>query len=155
MRRTFAQFVNRLSQGQRGSAIVELAIAIPVLILLVIGVADFGRMFLTGITVANAARATAEYATLTVENSAKDSSVLNQIGRDDAADIGGVLVTSERFCRCPNGTTPACDGTCDAPYSAPEIFVKAKAQKTVNLILRYPGIAGTVTFRDSATFRAQ
>jgi hypothetical protein len=112
-------------------------------------------MFFTGIAVANAARATAEYATLTVENSAKDTAILNQIGRDDAGDISGVLVTSERFCRCPNGTTPACDGTCPAPYSAPEVFVKAKAQKTVNLILRYPGIPATMTFRDSATFRAQ
>ncbi|HUQ19755.1 MAG TPA: TadE/TadG family type IV pilus assembly protein [Gemmatimonadaceae bacterium] len=138
-----------------GTAIIELAVALPVLLLIVLGAADFGRMFFTGITVANAARATAEYATLTVENSGKDTAILNQIGRDDAGDVADVVVTSERFCRCPNGTTPACDGTCPGTPSAPEIFVKAKAQKTINLILRYPGLRSTMTFRDSATFRAQ
>jgi Flp pilus assembly protein TadG len=131
-----------------------LAIALPVLTLLALGVADFGRMFRTGIAVANAARAAAEFGASSVDNSA-DTSKINQAGRDDGADVAGISVTSERFCRCPDGTTPACDGTCTAPYTATEVFVKAKANATINLILRYPGIPASMTFRDSATFRAQ
>jgi hypothetical protein len=149
-----ARLANKVLRRELGTAIVELAIAIPVLVLLALGVADFGRMFFTGIAVANAARAAAEYGASSVDNSA-DTAKINQAGRDDASDIGGVTVTSERFCRCPDGSTPACDGTCPAPYSETEVFVKARAQKTVNLILRYPGLPTSMTFRDSATFRAQ
>jgi hypothetical protein len=147
-----------ISEGRRnelGSALIELAIAIPVLVLLIIGVADFGRMFFTGITVANAARAAAEYGANSIDNSNLDSSVINQAGRDEAADVGGVTVTSEKFCRCFDGTTPPCDGSCPDPYTWVEVFIKAKAQKTINLVLRYPGLPQTLTFRDSATFRAQ
>jgi hypothetical protein len=145
--------LTRLRRSERGTAILELAIAIPVLVLLAIGVADFGRMFFTGIAVANAARAAAEYGAASVDNSG-DTARINQAGRDDAADLGGVTVTSSRFCRCPNGSEPDCaSGTC-VGYPM-EVFVKAYAQKTVSLILRYPGFPASMTFRDSATFRAQ
>ena len=138
-----------------GAAALELAIALPVLVLLAVGVADFGRMFYTGIAVANAARAAAEYGSHAVANST-DTSLINQAGRNDAADAGSVTVTSERFCRCPDGTAPDCGtGTCTAPYDQPEVFVTARAVKTIALIIRYPGLPQTLTFRDSATFRAQ
>jgi len=144
----------KLRQNRRGTAIIELAIAIPVLVLLVIGVADFGRMFATGIAVANAARAAAEYGASSVANSA-NTSAINQAGMDDAADYGTITVTSSRFCRCPDGTSPACaGGTCAGTYPM-EVFVRADASKTINLILRYPGLPTSMTFRDSATFRAQ
>jgi len=135
---------------------VELAIAVPVLLLVVIGVADFSRIFFTGIAVANAARAAAEFGASKVGSPNSDSAVVNQVGRDEAADAGSVTVTSERFCRCPDGSAPNCSGgTCPSPYNWLEVFVKAKASKTVNLIIRYPGIPQSVTFTDSATFRAQ
>lgn len=142
-------------RNELGSALIELAIAIPILVLLMIGVADFGRMFFTGITVANAARAAAEYGANSISNSNLDTAIINQAGRDEAADVGGVTVTSEKFCRCFDGTTPACDGACPDPYTWVEVYIKARAQKTITLVLRYPGLAQTLTFRDSATFRAQ
>lgn len=148
------RLARELRRREKGSALVELAIALPIIILLAIGVADFGRMFFTGIAVANAARAAAEYGSTKV-TSMSDTSKVNQAGRDEAGDISGVLVTSEQFCRCPDGTTPDCAGTCPSPYTWTEVFVKAKATKTFSLILHYPGIPQTLTFTDSATFRAQ
>jgi TadE-like protein. len=136
---------------------VELAIAVPVLLLVVIGVADFSRIFFTGIAVADRKSAAAEFGASKVDGTPNnDTSIVNQVGRDEAADAGSIVVTSERFCRCPDGTTPDCaGGTCPSPYNWLEVFVKAKASKTVNLIIRYPGIPQSVTFRDSAIFRAQ
>jgi hypothetical protein len=146
--------VKKLRRSEVGTAIIELAIAIPVLILLALGVADFGRMFFTGITVANAARAAAEYGASSIDNS-KDTAKINQAGRDEGGDVSGILVTSSRFCRCTDGSVPSCDtGSCAGSYPM-EVFVKAYAHKTVNLMLRYPGLPASMTFRDSATFRAQ
>jgi hypothetical protein len=146
--------LRELRRSEIGAAAIELAIALPVLVLLAIGAADFGRMFFTGIAVANAARTAAEYGAQSP--TVWDTSAVNQAGRDDAADVGGVEVTSERFCRCPDGSEPDCvTGACTAPYTLPEVFVTSRAVKTINLIISYPGIPQTLTFRDSATFRAQ
>ena len=45
----------------RGASIVELAVALPVIVLLVIGAADFARVFYMAIELQNAARAGAQY----------------------------------------------------------------------------------------------
>jgi Flp pilus assembly protein TadG len=46
----------------RGGAAVELAIVLPVLMLMVLGVVDFGRLFYAYVTVASAAHQAATYA---------------------------------------------------------------------------------------------
>ncbi len=50
------------SQRSRGSNLIEAALVIPLLILLLIGVADLGRAFQVHITLLNAAREGARYA---------------------------------------------------------------------------------------------
>jgi Flp pilus assembly protein TadG len=46
---------------EHGNALVELAVAIPILILIAVGVADYSRLYFTEITVANAARSGADW----------------------------------------------------------------------------------------------
>lgn len=48
-----------------GAAAVEFAVVLPVLVLLLVGGADLGRCFYSTIAVANAARAGAQYASMT------------------------------------------------------------------------------------------
>lgn len=139
---------------RRGAALIEAAIGLPVLIVIAICAADFGRIYFTGIAVASAARAAAEYGSQSVETSV-DTSLINQAGRDDGADARNITVTSTRFCKCPDGSTPDCTGTCANPYPEPELFVKANASSTITLVFAYPGIPRTLTYRDSAVFRAQ
>jgi Flp pilus assembly protein TadG len=58
---------------ERGQSLVEFALALPVLLLLLLGLVDFGRAFYYTSTIANAARAGAEYAahaTVTSPNTA-------------------------------------------------------------------------------------
>jgi Flp pilus assembly protein TadG len=47
---------------QAGQSLVEFALALPVLLLILLGLADFGRAFYYTTTISNAARAGAEYA---------------------------------------------------------------------------------------------
>ncbi len=49
---------------QKGQGLVELAIVIPLLVVIVIGVLDLGRMYFTVITINNAAREGARYVTM-------------------------------------------------------------------------------------------
>jgi Flp pilus assembly protein TadG len=48
--------------GQGGQSLVEFALALPVLLLILLGLADFGRAFFYTTMIANAARSGAEYA---------------------------------------------------------------------------------------------
>jgi hypothetical protein len=50
--------------GARGSALIEASIALPLLVILLLGVVDFGFYIYDWITVVNAARAAAEYQVL-------------------------------------------------------------------------------------------
>lgn len=49
-------FRGRSGTGERGAAMVEMAIVLPVLLLLVFGIIDFGRLYNTQVTLTHAAR---------------------------------------------------------------------------------------------------
>lgn len=155
IRKVNGHLLSSLRQTDAGGAIIEFAIIIPVFVLLAIGVVDFARAFYTGIGVASAARAGAQWGSQSVPASAKSDSI--QIAAEnDAQDLGSITVNVTRFCLCPDGTTPDCAGTCPTVgYTEPEVFVKVKVTKAVNFIIRYPGLPSTMTFRDSAIYRAQ
>ncbi len=59
--------------GENGSAIVELALCVPVLILIVLGTGDFARVFYTSIALSDAARAGAQYGAHSVTQSGNTS----------------------------------------------------------------------------------
>jgi Flp pilus assembly protein TadG len=51
-----------LRKGSRGQALVEFALIAPVLIILMLGAIDFGRVYFAHVSVTNAARNGADYA---------------------------------------------------------------------------------------------
>ena len=64
--------------SRKGSALLETALAFPVLVIIVMGVVDYGRIFSTNLIAGNAARAGAQVAILNPE-------------RFQAADIGASI----------------------------------------------------------------
>lgn len=96
-------------QKNRGQELVEFAIMLPLLILLVIGVLDLGRVFFSAITIANAAREGTRYAIShglyydlnTDTFLLKTTEIRDQVKRD-AADSGLNLVDSDISVSCPN-----------------------------------------------------
>lgn len=76
------------SRGERGAAAVEFALVVPLLLLLVLGIAEFGRAYNTSATLASAARTGAR--TMALENSAGAARTATQ-----AAATGLSLSTSQ------------------------------------------------------------
>ena len=145
-----------LSRSERGGALVELAVVLPVLVLIAIGVMDYGRVYYTSVTVANAARAAAEWGAYARTGSYTSYTDIQNFGNLEGADAGSVTITTNPpLCRCsPTGSSVSCTTSCGG-YGAPQVYVTASATKTVALILRYPGLPANVTISRSATFRAQ
>lgn len=145
----------RFIRSCAGGAAVELAVVFPVLVLLLIGVADYGRVFFTSIAVANAARAGAEWGAQSSATAFGPASAITDFAKQDGAEAGAITVVTATSCRCgPNvvtcSTTPSCAG-----YGPPRAFVEVTASKTVSLILPYPGVPNNLQIVRKATFRAQ
>lgn len=144
-----------LARSDAGAAALELAVVLPVLILLAIGVADFGRAFFAGITVANAAHAGALYGSQST-GTAGDFAGINAAATADGTDAG-VTASSSFFCRCPSSTSDvSCAITCTSGgYINPELFIRVTASRTVGFILRYPGLPSSVAVTRTAIMRVQ
>lgn len=132
-----------------------MAVVLPILVLIAIGVMDYGRVYYTSVTVANAARAGAEYGAYGMAGSSTDDANIQNFAKIEGAEAGTLTVTSSHVCRCsPTGSTVSCTNSCGG-YGAPQVYVTATATKSVSLILKYPGLPASVTISRSATFRAQ
>jgi Flp pilus assembly protein TadG len=86
--------------GDSGAAAVEFAILLPILILVIAGIVDFGRAYFTQVTLTNAAREGARAAVLRLPDA--DVTSRTQAAIPDPLD-GGVTVIA--------GTCPATGGT--------------------------------------------
>lgn len=91
------QAVIRLRRNERGSAVVELAIVFPILLLLFVGTAELGRLFYTYTTLAKATKVGARY--LSTQKAAEST---------DAATILDIKNKAARLVVC--GYTDNCTG---------------------------------------------
>jgi len=137
---------------ESGAAFFEMAIVLPFLLLVAIGVAEFGRVYFNAIRVANAAMAGAEFGAQSLGTG--DAVLIQQVARDDSGDQT-LQVTSNFSCRCPGSeAVVACSGTC-AGYGNPQYFIGVTATKTHTFLFRYPGLPQSITVTRTATFREQ
>ena len=144
----------------RGQAFVELALILPVFVLLVLGAAEVGRLAYAAIEVNNAARAGVAYAAQS-HTTASDTSTAVLAAKAEAPDITTLTATATLSCSCETstGTLPApssCTGvtltSCASPSRIVE-FVQVNTTAPVNTLFHFPGIPNSVTFQGQATMR--
>ena len=138
-------------RSSRGGAAVELAVITPLLVLLAIGVMDYGRVFFTSIAVANAARAGSEWGAFDNNRPLQQTAIQN-FAMSDAQEFG-ITVNAQRVCKCGD-TVGSCTASCGA-YGEARVFVVVTATKSVAMLLPYPGLPSTIAVSRTATFRAQ
>jgi Flp pilus assembly protein TadG len=130
----------------------------PLLILMVLGVADFGRILYTSIVIAHAARAGAAYGVQSSGFAANATGIRNA-ARAEATDIGAITVTSFRTCGCPTvaDTQAACDSlaSCPSGYGAPIVYVNVTTSWPFTTLTPWPGIPSSTTLSYTAKVRLQ
>ena len=146
--------IARLRRCQSGAEFVEMALAFPLLMLVVLGIFDFGMLFQQYEVITNAAREGARIAILPPPYSAStDASArvrqyvdASFLGNFDA-DGGAVIVGSPQTVPMPGG---ACLTTIDVTVTYPHQFT------FVGGIARYFGGSwGTATLRARSTMRTE
>lgn len=152
-----------------GSATVEFAFTVPLLLLLVLAAADFGRVMYWAITLSGAARAGTVYGAQS-QTTAADTSGIRQAASQEGQNIGLSTgeVTVAVNCTCPGPsavpTVPAvctssctCPGTltCSGGYSPPRMSVRVTVTKTFAAsFLRIPG-SSPLPLQRNAELRVQ
>jgi len=162
--RVATRLTTRVRQRERGAALVELAIALPLLMVVLFGAIDFGRAFRTAMIVTNAARAGAQFGSQTSINSGNTTQMIATANQVLSANglASGPATTAQRLCQCADdagnftGTTPT--NTCTSaacPTGHLVVSVTVTATRTFSTITRVPGLPTSVTITRGATARAQ
>ena len=136
-----------------GQSAVELAMAVPLLALFLLGIADFSRLFFLSIAVNNAARAGVQYG-------AQNAADLDGMKRAAKKDYGvdGLTATPSEFCACPNGSAPPVQQSCTptptcTPQSDERDYVQMQTSATFNTLIDWPGIPSLTTVSANAVMR--
>jgi Flp pilus assembly protein TadG len=137
---------------KRGSALVELALVAPLLLLLLAGSLDFAMALRTAASVADAARVGAQYGSSSPA-AASDTAGIQAAALNAAPGIAGMKATVARSCRCPDGSTVSCTGTCGGGQV--QEWVQVTTTATAPTVFRYAGLPFSGAVRSSASMRAQ
>ena len=147
-----------------GQAFVELALVLPIFILLLVGAAEIGRLAYASIEVSNAARAGVAYAAQS-HTTAQDSANIQLAATTDAPNITNLTATPSYSCSCESTggvfTAPgSCAGISTAAGSCPSpsrivLYVQVTTSAPINTMFHYPGIPNSITLRGFASMRAE
>lgn len=158
------RMVRRDLREDRGQAFVELALVLPIFILLIVGIAEVGRLAYASIEVSNAARAGVAYAAQS-HTTAQDSANIQLAATQDAPDVTSLTATTSQSCVCESsagvlGTFGSCTAISTAAGSCPSpsrivLYVTVTTTAPVNTIFHFPGIPNSVTLRGFASMRAE
>ncbi len=142
------------ARSDSGAAMVEMAVITPLLVVMTLGVGDFGRVLYTAITLSHAARAGAAYGAQG-NGYAGDAAGIQQSAEQDAQNITPIIVTSQRVCECTGGATVSCTTSSCGSYGAPKAFVEVTAARTFQTLVAYPFLPNTVALSRTARIRLQ
>jgi len=139
----------------RGAVAVELAIVIPVLMLLFVGAFDYARLSNWALIVASASRAGAQFGAQSESNAADTATISTRV-QAAAQSIGGVdpvtASTARMFCRCVDVLMTNCNQSC-ATTGGKSIFIEVTASKTFVPTIPYPGLPASVALSTRTEFR--
>lgn len=108
-------FFRRLREGDAGQALVEFALILPLMLLLLFALADFGRAFYTWLVVTNAAREGARVGATQASTNAIEDRIYDAIGPLDPADLTISLINVQG----PRGEPIEVDLTYSFSYVTP------------------------------------
>ncbi len=145
---------HRRLKSRSGTFIVEFAIQMPLLMLIMVGAADFSRVFYHSITVANASGVGSFYGSES-NIQAANFTMIKILAENDAKNLTGLTVTPSLYCDCPDGTAVDCiTGTCGT-YGSPRVYARTEVEQTFRLFIPWPGVPDPVHISAATLTRVQ
>jgi Flp pilus assembly protein TadG len=154
-RQSAAQRVRPESSKEKGQAMMEFALLLPVLLILLLGIIEFGRAAYYAIEVADAARAGAQYGSQSLADAANPGNIA-AAAQNNAQDMGGALTVNapQTACVCPGGGVA---GSCEAALACcyPLVYLTVTTTYNFTPLFNYPGLPTTYNLTGSSTLPVQ
>jgi Flp pilus assembly protein TadG len=144
-----ARYLSRPRRGRvgRGQALVELALVVPILLLMVVGVMEFGRAWNMSQVITDGARQGARMAALLNNSSADQDSVRRVVQR--ALQAGNIVATDDMIA-IDNGWKAGTNTPVSVTVSVPYDF---GVLRPVMQLAEQSFTDGTITLRSRAVMR--
>jgi Flp pilus assembly pilin Flp len=141
--------LRRLARNESGNIIVELALLVPVLLMLLAGLFDFGSAGYTLTSLRSAARTGAEYVSRTGDVAGVTTAVKSAANLDATATV--IPMT---FCECLGGVAATCGSICADGNGAYE-FISVAVRGPHKTLIPYPFLPNDLTFEGRAILRVK
>jgi Flp pilus assembly protein TadG len=99
--------LKKLRADRGGNFAIEFALALPILLLLLVGLLDLGRLSIEKSALLQGAREGAQYGIQAPTDTANI-----QTTATNASGVSGATATTSTFCECVSGTQVSCTSTC-------------------------------------------
>jgi len=116
-------------RAERGDALIEFAVVLPVLLLLLAGVTDVGRVYSSAVVVSNAARQAARYAA----TSPADTTTIKARASEEAGSSGVTIDPNKITILTPSGTASGNPITVQVGLSVPTLLPGVLGLSTINV----------------------
>jgi Flp pilus assembly protein TadG len=154
--------LRKLIRSEIGGPIIELAMSLPLLVLVFAVTVDFARVFHQSIALMDAARAGAQWGSYSTVRSTQTANI--QSAATSATSLSGVTAAASRSCQCASDagtfspTSPANDcSSAEAtacPGSHRVITVSVTTSKSFSPLMgNVPGLPSSISLSRTATLR--
>jgi Flp pilus assembly protein TadG len=140
----------RVIADAEGASFVELALVLPLFLMMLIPVVDLGRGFYAAIEVASAAHAGAMYG---VENPS-DTSGMVQAAKAGTSNLADVDAAATYGCECSDGSSPIalCTSTPSCTYNY-VTYVDVTVTSPYRTVFGYPGLPSSMNITREVRLR--
>lgn len=141
----------RLFRCRDGVGAVEFALMLPILVALMVAIADFGLAVNEKMRLTSAARAGAQVA---YKASGDLSGVVAAVQMASGLNADNISVTSQKTCACLDGSAVACTGTCSDGNSV-RAYVTVSVSEQWSPVIVSTVMSGPVTMTGTAVLRVK
>lgn len=163
--------MKRELKDNSGSALVEVALAAPLFLLMIMGAFELGRVAHFAIEVQNAARSGASFGGENQGN-ATSTTAITQAAQNDAPDLSNLTAAPSTSCvcetltsgtisfspssgtvSCSDPTITACSGSSSTVTYRVVSYVTVSTQATLNSVFQVGALPGSYTLHGNSTMR--
>lgn len=141
--------ITKIIKDVSGVAAVEFALIAPALLLLLIGMVDYGLYMNSTMKIENVTRAAAEYLYEggNTGNLATDVFLPSNLGLTEATIDDSLNYSTNYYCECVDGDAVECDGICDNgdDNSYMRRYLEVNLSMDHEPLLYYPGLGRSIT----------
>src|SRR5580704_18412541 len=138
----------RTRSSRSGQTVVELAMLLPLLLVLCVGAIEIGRYAYFDILIANAARAGAQYGAQSLIQAADLNGIIAAAQNDGLTTMN---ITTSQECGCVSTALAGCPSGAVCPL--PLVYVQVTATETYSSLFKYPGIPKTMKLTSTVMMR--